>query len=348
MDGRTSVLSQIRRNSSKRAFTLIEILVVVVIMASLVGVVGSILTGYMDFYWATKDQSAASRKAQDVFNALDPVILNAGLGIPETTPGDYFYGSAPVKSWASPLFVTSCDVVINPGTGNVLKALYSVRSGFKNGSNDMTAFSSENGGSALVDVSPPVTTPLIGSQADKVKGTPGHLPYDTGFGNDYMTSYVTFPGAYMHPLKIVRFGGVAGNIILIGKRATNISADLLPFHKNHVHPYHDMYLVRAAVAFVDANSTFNVLNLTNKDFADTGFDAAALSGIRIGGIKAVRFERAPDNSSITVRVLAEGDVVNSQRIDTTGAVAAKWTDITLDKSRHYEEFTKTWRTRNIK
>ena len=342
MDGRTS--ESFRRDASKRGFTLIEILVVVVIMGALVGVVGSIFVGYMDFYWATKDQSAASRKAQDVFNALEPIVLNAGLGMPGTNPGAAFDSSAPpVVGWTSPLIVAANT--LHGGTGNILKVLYSVRSGFKNGPSEVVAFAAREDAPTSDVVSGDVT--LIGSQADRLPGAPDHMPV-SGFSGNNMASYVTFPGAYMRPLRITAYNAAGSRLSLSGRRpAYDASADAaLPFAKNLIHPFHDMYLVRAAVAYVDGNSVFRLVNLTTADFGAAGFNPDNLSGFRINGIKALRFTKN-GNTSITVSVLAEGDVVDSQRVDDTTTLVARWLGVTFERSKHYEEFTKTWRTRNI-
>ncbi len=57
------------RAARKRGgFTLIELLIVVVIMAILVGVAGSLLAGFYNMFDMTTDNTTARRRANDVFN----------------------------------------------------------------------------------------------------------------------------------------------------------------------------------------------------------------------------------------------------------------------------------------
>ena len=345
MAGRTSVQTLRRKLRPRRAFTLVEILVVVVIMARLVTVTVTVLGGYMKVYWMNKDQNSASRRAQDVFNILEPAVLYAGLGMPAVNTGNFFNSLAPVASWRSPIVVASCDAAINPDRGNVLKVLYALRSGFKNGDTECKKFCPAPIGTTAV-------LPLIGSQADFFPGAPYHMP-ESGYAaaaND-MRSYVTFSGAYMHPLRITGYTvtAAAKSLTLINDWRSALSDDVtLPFTKNTIHPYHDMYVVLAGVAFVDSKSVFNFLHIRQSDFGlpSSGFNADALSGFRIEGIRAVRFEKDADNKYLTVRVLAEGDGTASDSANNTASLAASW-GLTLERNKYYEEFVRTWRTRNI-
>ena len=343
MDGRTSV--PYLKSHRKRAFTLIETVLVVVIMTILVTVVVTAFGSYLNFYRANRDDTATSRKARDVFNVLEPAILNAGIGVPPTNPGSYFSDDAPVRAWASPIVISS-----DAANGkDELRVLYAVPTGFKNGGVPVGDFSSDGNDTNLTDVQG-VQMKLIGSQSDILPGALNYMP-ESGYAADRITSYITFPGAYMRPLRITTYNKASKILTLAGKKSNAItrSEDRMPFRRSYVHAYHDVYLVRAAVAYVDSKNVFNFLSLYDldgNDFSTNIYSGGKLSGFRIEGIRAIRFEKASDNSSVTVRLLAEGDAPNSQSLENTKTLAASW-GITLDTSRHYEEFTRTWRTRNI-
>ncbi len=131
MRGKTSGIFRMTRKKS--GFTLIELLIVVVIMAILVGVVGSLLAGFYDMFDATTDSASARRRANDVFDILKVPISNAGVGMPGTNLGVYFeVGSgSPLEDWAVPVEVISGD---NRLEGNALKVVYALPTGIKNGS----------------------------------------------------------------------------------------------------------------------------------------------------------------------------------------------------------------------
>lgn len=334
-------------NCRNKGFTLIEILIVVLIMAIVIGVVGSLLAGYMRMSNETADQSVAKSRALDVFNAMQVPVLNAALGIPTDTMA-YFTiaGGAdnpPIASWSAPMEIKDTTSYASTASqGDVLRLVYSVPSGFKNGIGETTVYSAST--------SDPVTTATsdVASSLD-LTGTlsVGALPTkDT-------RRYITIPDAYMSPLKVT---GVSGSRIQVtGKpqpRAVTGSGDvsLLP-PRGEVRPFHDIHLVQAIAAYVDDKSVFHAAEVNSADISATSPVAAYDSlGLRVEGIKAIWFEGDAEHRTLTMRVLAEGERLDQMRkdaTDTRNALRARWPRVTnWDEQIYYEDFQMTWRMRN--
>jgi prepilin-type N-terminal cleavage/methylation domain-containing protein len=375
------------KGAGRKGFSLTEMLVVVLIMGVLVGVVGSLMGGFVTNFEMTDDQSLARRRAQDVFNILQTPILNAGLGIPSVSFDYYFgpldsgVGGAPIKTWAGPIEVISHNNITSStrfkateNRGDALRIVYSVYSGVKNvSSEDIVAFSGKP-----EDAITPQTLDLSGNAPVGGDG----IQYA---GNNFVHSYVTFPGISMHPEIVTGHDGDTTKLNVSGKRPHAISDDdVLP--RNVIRAYHDMLLVKAALAYVDDNGTFCLYDINDDTFdpgpgvslrtaASADADIAGKLVYRVEGIKAVRF--VPETSAadgrvtgVNVYVLAEGDNAVTGRTSTSHAVqevrnrvfplgsplagAQIWPNSEFDPNKinwndeiYYEDFEMRWRTRNI-
>lgn len=363
MAGRTSVCS---RNNIKNinikfplrkrraGFTLIEILIVIVIMAMLVGVLGSLLSSYFRFSDMAVDMSIAQRRAQDVYNILELPVLDAGVGVPACSFDHYFSvdGLAPpVAHWNAPLSIISNDRHAN--RGNVLRVVYSVPLGTKNDMNEVLAFSAQ-GGVDLVNTYPGTINLTAGISFDN--GPRSILPQQAN-----TRSYITFPGAHMHPLLVLN-SSTPTSLNLKGKKPHKSVPSEDIFVRNAIHPFQDVRLLRGAVAYVDRNSVFHLIDVFDRDPSNMTPASQNLpsvtpvsldwSGFHVEGIRAVRFEQDADRRFLTVHILAEGDTADSSR-NPDSAVFKEILDIwsrditSLDRNLHYETFSKTWRTRSV-
>ena len=357
------------RGSSNRGFSLVEILVVVLIMGILVGVIGSLMGGFITNFEMTDDQSIARRRAADVFNILQTPLLYAGMGIPADNFDYYFepievggiggVGGSPIQNWpggpVSIIDTTGATVLRGP----IMRIVYTVPAGVKyKGTEHVLEFSegapnTSGGASPLAPGSGFVTAPrqidLSGSVGSLVaRGEILSNVYDT-------RSYVTFPGIRMHPAVI--YGTNIAGIEVVGKiprQIRNISDDVV--ERNVIRPFHDMYLVRAGVAFVDDNSTFIFADIRDSDI--TSYSSVGnREGYRVEGIKAIYFEPTdtPLGNHITgVRVyaIAEGDNAITGRHKGSSSLQSlknnpRWSSVTFDDDVFYEEFQMQWRTRSI-
>lgn len=334
-------------NCRNKGFTLIEILIVIIIMAIVMGVVGSLLAGYMRMSNETADQSVAKRRAIDVFNAMEVPILNAALGIPTSTMAYFTTTSGgdnpPIATWQAPIEIkNTASYSSTSNQGDVLRLVYSVPSGFKNGLTVVTVYSASN--------SDPVTTSTSDVASSLV--LTGTLDM-TGIPTNDTRRYITIPDAYMSPLKVTSVTGSTINVT--GKpqpRAVAASGDisLLP-PRGEVRPFHDIHLVQAIAAYADNKSVFHTAEVNSADVSATSPDVAYDSlGLRVEGIKAVWFESDAAHRTLTMRVLAEGERLDQMRKDTTdtrNALKARWANVkSWDEQLYYEDFQMTWRMRN--
>jgi hypothetical protein len=164
------------------------------------------------------------------------------------------------------------------------------------------------------------------------------------------STFVTFPGIHMHPLLVQTVNTGTNTVTLFGKLPYDVaSEDVL--RRNVIYPLHEMFLVRAGMAYVTGNSRFVFADDVIRTGAVPVPPAAPGAGqawYRVEGIKAVRFDYS-DNRVLTVRVLAEGDTSDSVRRGTAqrADLEGRWTGITFNPAMYYEEFSMSWRTRNV-
>lgn len=303
---------QSKRRFSRRGFSLIELLLVLIIMVVMIGMIGSLMGAFVNFSHMTDDQSIASRRARDVFNALEPAIRNAGAGIPNDPMSirNYFKVgaiTAPVAEWEGVLSVVPNT---NANRGNALRILYAFPAKAKNAAEKVEIFGANSSGTSA-DVKS-TTVGYVGALSSDVGSPFCVLPNQAD-----TRAFITYAGADMFPLLVTKLTPPS-SMDLRGKRAPDVPSGQMVLHWNTIYPFQDIYLVRGAVAYVDANSVFHMMNVNNKDPSTLNFPSPAAnddawSGFRIEGIRAVDFRVDPDKKFLTVRVLAEGDVATEGR-----------------------------------
>jgi prepilin-type N-terminal cleavage/methylation domain-containing protein len=353
--GRTSAISRCKNRS--RGFSLIEIIVVILIIGILIGVTGTLFSGMVAHFEGADDHTIARRRAQDVFNVMKVPVLNAGLGVPSDNLDWYFElggAKAPVWDWNGPVSVVSNDSYANVGAGNVLRVVYALESGARSGNDEVTDFSTKlpAGSSAYV------RNYVGGGGSVKMKLAAGQAPVIGGMGllpgggagvSLDMRSFITFPGLHKNPVRAVAYDAGTRELSLEGKTPYSASDDIL--WRNVIHPNSDMRLVRAGVAYVDDESRFCLADLAMDDYPLNGLPRgrSLVNGFVVEGIKAVNFEVSSGRRTVTITVLAEGDnFVSGRRAGASmNGLKNRWPLVNFEDERYYEDFSMTWRTRNL-
>lgn len=335
-------------NMNKKGFSLIEIIIVITIMAIVIGIVGSLLAGYTRMFNETDDQAVARQRAQDVFNAIEVSVVNCALGIPTDSMNYFDLGAdpAPISAWARPLEIknTTAYGLADLLTGNVLRVVYSIPAHVKNNTDRVTVFAPPAAGTptTVLTLTSPLSTDLVPAASSP--------PNDT-------RRFITFPNAYTSPLKVTSIA-VGGNTVNVTGRPQPavdpaINPGLAQLVRGEIAPYQDVQLVRAIAAYVDDNSVFHAAEVNNTDVSSVNPTATHNpAGMRVEGIKAIWFERTADHRLLTVRVLAEGDIVDQTRRDNTltrNELKARWASVPTaawDDRIFYADFEVTWRIRN--
>lgn len=340
MHGKTLGKSRIA-DKKRGAFSLIELLIVILIMAAVIGVVASLLAGYTRMFNETDDQAVARQRAQDVFNAIEVPVVSVALGIP--TDKMSYFDPAPIALWRAPMEIKKSGSGYAPSgtslSGDVLRLVYSVPSGVKHGQNRVSDFTPPSDGtlySAMLELTGELSADLVALN---------------GSAND-TRKFITFPTAFMSPLKVT--ARVGKQIQVLGLRQpeadSNTHSELAKLIRGEIAPYHDVHLVRAIAAYVDSGSVFHAAEVNATDVSATDpTNVTNPTGLRVDGIKAVQFETDDDRKLFTVRVLAEGEIIDEMRrtnTPTRNAIRARWDNIALDDKIFYADFEMTWRIRN--
>jgi prepilin-type N-terminal cleavage/methylation domain-containing protein len=346
------------RNIKKRGFSLIEIMIVILIMGVLVGVIGSLMGGFVSNFEITDDQTIARRRAQDVFNILQIPIQNAGLGLPADNFNYYFApggvtvttGAVRVQGWWEPVSVDTAN--------NVLRVVYSVPAGMKTGADSSSGTDSFSSAAGAYGAADPTTGISDVTGTGDVAGVAVNLTASSDVSGVDDT-FVTFPGIHMHPAVVTDVNGSAAplpNIVLSGKRPRYKvdSEDVIP--RNVVYPFHDVFSVKAGMAFVDETSSVFVfaddvltVDLTPPTVVTPTLLSHVPLGFRVEGVKAIRFDGGDLPRTLTVRVVTEGDSADSARNKSSqmSEIEKRWPGVTFNPDIYYEEFTMSWRTRNV-
>lgn len=378
------MVTRTQASSSKRGFTLVELVIVLTIMLVMIGVAGSLLSGMLTMHQVTVEQGTAYRRAQDVFSILRPALQNAGLGAPASddmaraTYGTGYGWNCWLGSWGAPLEVETSTV--DEKYGDVLRVAWSMPTGLKySGSDIVTSFGEPALRSATLkfaaaddDDAPDAAHRLFARLTSANAGPGGIKQYVAGTYD--LSSVVTFPGSEMHPLFVTNINTADQSLTLLspGRRpdapTTQISGAL---PAGRVFPNSELLIFRAATAFVDDSSTFRMIDAPQADPMNGGAFAATIAdapGFSVEGIKAVRFLLGEDGRSITVWLLVEGDVEDARRHATSGANAAVrarkttkwnaatraydtielWEDVEFDPDLYYEDFFSTFRLRDLR
>jgi prepilin-type N-terminal cleavage/methylation domain-containing protein len=351
-----SLVRAVPVKSRRSGFSLIEILLVVLIMGIVLGMTGSLMGGFFNMFEVSEDQSAAKLRANNVFNILSVPFQNAGIGLPSQDINTYHYFSgpsyaAPISHWSKPITIDNSGA--SPGTyntrsGDRMRIIYALPTGVQT-EIEVDAFGGEHVGSHTSLTQIKFTKDLpIGSS---------YIPYDlTVTGNvNAMSRFFTFPGMNMLPFHADSATG--RTIIASGRQpAFKVSPDITGKGENVIRANHEMYLLRAAVAYVDSTGHFMLMDVDDSDpssgdlyppASDTGYH-----GLRVDGVKAIHFAQDPDARYITVSVMVEGDSSSTPRPSMKGLLETKWLEATgqtlsLTQGVHYEMLSMTYRTRNL-
>lgn len=370
-------------NSRKRAFTLVEMLIAVMITLIMVGVAGSMLADLVSMHQLTVEQSTAKRRAQDVFNILAPAMRSAGLGVPSTKSAaerahyfdnevDMGWSNAHLASWNGPIEVVgkSSRGEQTPN-GDMIRVMYAVPTGIR--------FS---GGSTPDPTDPAQVGPLAGVSTlgfiaargdafDRLTDQSAGMGITIDATSDPHDprSLITFPGAHGHPIYVNKEDHFAndGTGVLelraappFSGTASDAMTEVLP--RGVVYPYSELCMFRASIAYV-ANNTFYLLDIDGEEdpFADGVPDASSMSGFRVEGVKAARFFLSSDSRELTAWILIEGDsddakrsahnnsvaAVKDRTINVDGSATKLWESVAFDADHYYEDAFMTWRLRNV-
>lgn len=369
MRGRTPARFRIDPKRSG-GFSFVEIVIVITIMAAVVGVVGSLMAGYIRMFNETEDQSVAKRRATDVFNIMNEAIVSSGIGIPADQMGWYFSwpssaGSgflmdAPISTWNSPIDIrNSASYDVAATRGDMLQVVYSTPTGWKTKvllemePSDGTIIREPTG---TYDYS---TTLASGYLEFAQNGAPAVSDVTVGTTSN-LRNFYTVPDAFSIPMCFASYSDSDKQARIHGRpRFYSVSSDI-PMATGEVSPYSEVHRVKALIAYVDAADVFHAAEITDTNLgpiyaSNKGHPGVTnAQGLRVEGVKAIRFETNTDpdlrHKILTMTVLAEGDIVDQMRIDDTTTrtgIRSRWPEVTnWDESIFYEDFSMTWRTRN--
>lgn len=346
---------------------MVELLIAIMIMATVCGIVGSLMLGYVRMFNETSDHSVAKRRAVDVFNVLNVPIQNAGLGIPVDDTGWYFSwpgGSGvsfatdtPVASWRGPLDVRDTrDFLKDSARGDVLQVIYSTATGWKT----QNLLEMEPFDGTIVPKPSSLPYPKSITLASDyltfaVNAAPGANELTLGTPDDARGFYTT-PDAYSIPMYFSEYSVPDKKAKICGRpRFYSVSSDI-PIATGEISPYSDLHRIYAIAAYVDSKSVFHAAEIAATDIGPlvasdrSDIRVTKATGLRVDGVKAIRFERGGDYKTLTVWVLAEGDIIDQARNDRTktrASIRSRWPEITdWDEAIYYEDYSMTWRTRS--
>ncbi|NCC61725.1 MAG: prepilin-type N-terminal cleavage/methylation domain-containing protein [Verrucomicrobiae bacterium] len=234
-----------RRLSMRRGFTLAEILAALLISGVAAGAVVSILFSCLKSLELHLDLSQATQRAEIALALIQPFVLNAGLGIPDSRPGDSMKANngvpaAPVRSFSHPVQLAENSVQVSEA--NAAPSLW-------------TVYSVPSGRGAIGDVR------LTRSKESEIPVAGGVLDADfIVAGTHSMKSWVTFPLAGF-PLRVVRRND--DSLIVMPQSDCTISA------------FDELYYIRAGKIFVD-NCT---LMIDRMDGAGAQAGVAGIAGV---------------------------------------------------------------------
>jgi hypothetical protein len=330
-------------------------LLVVLIMGIVLGMTGSLMGGFFNMFELNEDQSAAKLRANNVFNILSVPLQNAGIGLPSKDIGGYFMiisPDPPIVNWTKPIAIDNSTV--SPGTYNTLsgdrmRIVYALPTSVQAKDENRDFSTAGLGIIPEKEIEFSQTLPIGAA----------YRPYDLTVGGSAVSSFFTFPGMLMLPFHASdSVSGSDTKIKVIGRQPRfSPSPDLAG--TNVIRANHEMYLLRAAVAYVDSAGYFVLMEADDKDpsVANTPYPAYPAAstdfyGLRVDGVKAIHFAQDSEGRYITVSVMVEGDSSSTPRPAMKGALEAKWLELSgkalsLTPNVHYEVVSMTYRTRNL-
>lgn len=324
---RSKVMKQMRK---QRGFTLTEILVSVLIMGIVMSAVLTLFFSVFKSYEFHQDIMEAKQRGQIALAAIEPVILNAGLGLsPESKDfAEYFAGMLKIlptvddEKFTVPVQIAgdgkrkttpeTAGIHMSKYAGNELWLVYSVPSGYGVSSPDIEQFVGGTIRTVLID--PTDFASLKNNLTD------GSTP---AVQNNDLKSWVSFPGSSF-PF-VVKSDPQ-------GLNSTNRGLQLESRKTQAVHLYDELHYVRAAKISASAGSLY-------VEYLTGGGKQPVVEGIR-----DMLCVYDPDGSrTLTVTVLARAD---TRRPELNIVSVEGWTGPIPDNKYRYAAVSKSWRMRN--
>lgn len=324
--------------SRKKGFTLTEILVSILIIGIVMSAVMTLLVSVFKSYEFHQDISEAKQRGQIAIAAMEPLIVNAGLGMPAASDDfmeafkdnsiiiDKYDNKANKQNFTGPVQIATVNQTSKVSeavlildkendlnhtdekfTGDSLWVVYALPSGF-GVSNEVGAITS----TASLEIDPDDDYSPLKSNLEKYNDASPSLK-----------SWVTFP-AGKYPLKVN-----------IDPPSLNSTTPLiLETTKNQViHRFDELHYVRAAKIWNNGG------NLLMNELMGSG-EQPVVDGIY--GMRCV-YDRGGDRI-LTVTVLARADTLRPELNITS---VDGWGDIgTLNKKYRYAAVSRSWRMRN--
>ena len=291
----------------RRGFTLVELLAALLISGVAAGAVVSILFSCLKSLELHGDLAQATQRAELALAMIQPFVLNAGLGLPDSRPGDSMKANngvpaAPVRSFTRPVQLAENNVQVSEAdAAPSLWTVYSVPSGIGSIRDVRLTRSKES------------EIPLGGGASDAdflVAGTHS------------MKSWVTFPLAGA-PLRVVRRND--DSLIVMPQADCTVAA------------FDELYYIRAGKIFVD-NCT---LMIDRMDGAGAQPGVAGVAGLwfEFDGDRRILTARA------LARAEEKREGLSSLRLNAWPENAKPATDDLLPGYR-YVVSVRSWRVRN--
>jgi len=303
-------------------FTLTEILISILIIGIVMSAVITLLVSVFKSYEFHQDISEAKQRGQIAIAAIEPLVVNAGLGMP-ADPEDFkaaFNGLEkllppdPNKQFTGPVQIAIDDerniTVETTGiykdklVGNEIWVVYSVPSGYGNSSN-------------IVDFDPSVESILLAP--DSFESRENEMWVKNTLNNNNIKSWITFPTS-SYPFVISDFSSVSDELTVQS------------FKKQSVFRNDELHYVRAAKIKVENNNL-------EIDHTLTGGFQPVVEGIH--GLLCV-YDR-DDSRILTVTILARADTMRPELNITT---VDGWTGAIPNNKYRYAAVSKSWRIRN--
>lgn len=316
-----------RQMRKRRGFTLTELLISILITGIVMSAVLTLFFSVFKSYEFHQDIMEAKQRGQIALAAIEPLVLNAALGMPVSTSDfqsafsglNILFPDDADKQFAGPVQLaddsgkrkTVPDVsgaYKDKITGSQLWVVYGVPSGYGNSNNGITEFNQ-------------------GDQEDIVLAPDTFDSLKNGLSNvvNNFKSWITFPGN-KYPLLITSDPGDLSSV--------NNKLKVKSFKKQSVFRNDELLYVRAAkIKANNGNLHIAFLMETSEVFQPV-----------VEGIFGLQSVYDPEGSRVlTVTVLARADTMRSE-LNTTSVDG--WTGIIPNNKYRYAAVSKSWRIRN--
>lgn len=340
----------------KEAFSLVEILISMFIMA-IGGLVAVILLGnYIGLFTTDEEATLIRRRAADAMHMLELPILNAGLGIPpqniKSPDINGFFSQSFTPSVASnrPVFaywekpLSLGTIVTNYGGSNkrsedVLQVVYAMPSG---------VFLVEGEKGQINDSSKTGTIRVSGQLSD-VSSTEGHMYPNRSTSTN---NWITFPGQ-SRPLSIRSNPAQSGNAPVdlgVGAMRAPVKEGT---RDESLRAFDEILYIRSLAAWIDypdvSRAKLNVLDVygtSNPGVINPSVYRGDLQ--EVFGVLRLSCDISPNNRDVTVEMLIRGETRDRQRVDRVDpALVTKWNLTNAEREYILDTFSVTWRVRNV-